>query len=419
MSWYGVVTDAGRRLLADYASGSASVNIDKITVGSGYIDESIMRNATDLTDPKDVGSIIRKKSVEEGVDFQFQFGPCANGSYVAREIGMWANSSTESPTLLALFQNDSGAQGPDASVNPNYVYILSVVLAISNLPSLTITCESEAFVPYRVFTPYTEEVEEALDGKVDKVEGKGLSTNDYTTAEKNKLSGIEEQANKYVLPNATESTLGGVKIGAGLAGSNGVIRNAGVRSVSQGSANGTISVNTDGTAADVPVKGLGTAAFTNVGNYAAASHVHSASDITSGVLPLARGGTGASTASGARTSIGAAAASHTHVAGDISGTFPITKGGTGATNAADARTNLGAAAASHNHDAGNITSGTLAVARGGTGLTSSPSMLTNLGSTSADTILKSVYVDKFRLNGSGKCSSGISSARCYRHTPCG
>lgn len=30
----------------------------------------------------------------------------------------------------------------------------------------------------------------ALDGKVDKVSGKGLSTNDYTTAEKNKLSGI-------------------------------------------------------------------------------------------------------------------------------------------------------------------------------------------------------------------------------------
>lgn len=30
----------------------------------------------------------------------------------------------------------------------------------------------------------------ALDKKVDKVSGKGLSTNDYTTAEKNKLSGI-------------------------------------------------------------------------------------------------------------------------------------------------------------------------------------------------------------------------------------
>ena len=37
--------------------------------------------------------------------------------------------------------------------------------------------------------------------KVDKVQGKGLSENDYTTAEKTKLSGIEENANNYVLPS--------------------------------------------------------------------------------------------------------------------------------------------------------------------------------------------------------------------------
>ena len=36
--------------------------------------------------------------------------------------------------------------------------------------------------------------------KVDKVTGKGLSTNDYTTAEKNKLAGIAANANKYVHP---------------------------------------------------------------------------------------------------------------------------------------------------------------------------------------------------------------------------
>ena len=38
------------------------------------------------------------------------------------------------------------------------------------------------------------------DNKVDKVSGKGLSTNDYTTTEKNKLSGIEDGANKYSHP---------------------------------------------------------------------------------------------------------------------------------------------------------------------------------------------------------------------------
>lgn len=48
--------------------------------------------------------------------------------------------------------------------------------------------------------------------KVDKVTGKGLSTNDYTTAEKNKLAGIADNANNYTLPAATESSLGGVTL---------------------------------------------------------------------------------------------------------------------------------------------------------------------------------------------------------------
>jgi hypothetical protein len=42
----------------------------------------------------------------------------------------------------------------------------------------------------------------ALNGKVDKITGKGLSTEDYTAAEKTKLSGIETGANKTVVDSA-------------------------------------------------------------------------------------------------------------------------------------------------------------------------------------------------------------------------
>lgn len=49
-----------------------------------------------------------------------------------------------------------------------------------------------------------------LGNKVDKVSGKGLSTNDYTNADKKKLDGIASGANNYTLPTAG-STLGGVK----------------------------------------------------------------------------------------------------------------------------------------------------------------------------------------------------------------
>lgn len=51
------------------------------------------------------------------------------------------------------------------------------------------------------------------------VNGKGLSTNDYTTAEKNKLAGLSN----YTLPAATSSVLGGVKIGSNITVSSGVV----------------------------------------------------------------------------------------------------------------------------------------------------------------------------------------------------
>lgn len=49
--------------------------------------------------------------------------------------------------------------------------------------------------------------------------GKGLSTNDYTTAEKNKLASLSN----YTLPAATASVLGGVKIGSNITVSSGVV----------------------------------------------------------------------------------------------------------------------------------------------------------------------------------------------------
>ena len=42
--------------------------------------------------------------------------------------------------------------------------------------------------------------------KVDKVSGKGLSTNDYTTTEKNKLAGIADGANKTVVDSALSAS---------------------------------------------------------------------------------------------------------------------------------------------------------------------------------------------------------------------
>lgn len=79
---------------------------------------------------------------------------------------------------------------------------------------------------------------------------------------------------------------------------------------------------------------------------------------------------------------------HSHDAGDINaGTLddqrlpvvPVTKGGTGATTAQQARANIGAADASHTHNAADIAGGTLPIVRGGTGSTDAEGALVSLG----------------------------------------
>lgn len=57
---------------------------------------------------------------------------------------------------------------------------------------------------------YTEaEIDDKLANKVSKVPGKGLSTNDYTNADKEKLSSIENGANKTdIVDNLTEENIG-------------------------------------------------------------------------------------------------------------------------------------------------------------------------------------------------------------------
>lgn len=130
-----------------------------------------------------------------------------------------------------------------------------------------------------------------LEDKVDKVIGKDLSTNDYTTEEKNKLARIQDGA--QVNQNAfTEFQVDGVskpaispnssidiKAGQGISvnmteGKNATyqldIANAGVLEVVTGTVNGTISVSTPDSTTNVQVKGLGSAAYTAASAYDAA-----------------------------------------------------------------------------------------------------------------------------------------------------
>lgn len=131
-----------------------------------------------------------------------------------------------------------------------------------------------------------------LNTKVDKVDGKDLSTNDYTTTEKTKLAGIATGANKTVVDAALSNT----------------------------------STN--------PVQNK--AVYTALSGKSDSSHKHAAGDITSGTLAVARGGTGVTANPSMLTNLGSTSAASVFAASPrpgVTGTLPVANGGTGQTQA--------------------------------------------------------------------------------------
>ena len=132
----------------------------------------------------------------------------------------------------------------------------------------------------------------ALNTKVDKVDGKYLSTNDYTSAEKTKLAGIATGANKTVVDSALSNT----------------------------------STN--------PVQNK--AVYTALSGKSDSDHKHAAGDITSGTLAIARGGTGVTSNPSMLTNLGSTTAASVFAASPrpgVTGTLPVANGGTGQTKA--------------------------------------------------------------------------------------
>ena len=69
-----------------------------------------------------------------------------------------------------------------------------------------------AWLDYDGLLYFWQKIKAKLADKVDKVDGKGLSSNDFTSAEKKKLAGIAEGATKYVHPTYTAKDSGLYKI---------------------------------------------------------------------------------------------------------------------------------------------------------------------------------------------------------------
>lgn len=131
-----------------------------------------------------------------------------------------------------------------------------------------------------------------LEMKVDKIDGKGLSSNDYTTAEKEKLSGIHESASSVAF---SQSATSGNKVGT-------ITING-----SETDLYAPVQTNVEGNAGTATKLATRREFQTNLGSSEPASFDGSA-NVTpgvSGTLGLANGGTGATSAEEGRANLGA------------------------------------------------------------------------------------------------------------------
>ena len=136
---------------------------------------------------------------------------------------------------------------------------------------------------------YTEtEIDTKLSNKVDKVSGKGLSTNDYTTAEKNKLAGLKNYDDTEVKGLIEDETTRATTAENNLSTSINGVKSSAVTSVNYDSTNKKITKTINGTKSDVvTLATMKTAmALNNVTNVATESTItkDSTKNITSGAV---------------------------------------------------------------------------------------------------------------------------------------
>jgi hypothetical protein len=189
---------------------------------------------------------------QEGTDTDIDLSLYLDDTNLARLVSGTYDSGSQS---LIFTRDDNSTFSVDASMffdDTNLVTSVAgktgvVTLAKADVGLGNVDNTSDANKPVSTAT------QTALDGKVDKVVGKGLSTNDYTTAEKTKLAGIEAGATADQTKadidalGINAATVGGFTVGKSVP-SNAVFTDT-TYSVATTSANGLMS-STDKTKLD-------------------------------------------------------------------------------------------------------------------------------------------------------------------------
>ena len=194
------VTKKGKNLLAKTHDG-ANIELTRAEIGSGDIPEGqLVTEVTSLygkVKELPLGEVKVGSGKEVCIPVQLTNKGVLT-SFLFKEIGVYAIDPDEGEILYLYGNTDVTGDVPDEvkSESESQVdYLFNLLLNIDNTTKVDVNVDNS------LIYATLQNLSDMADTKVDKVAGKGLSTEDYTTAEKNKLAGIAAGANKYVHPS--------------------------------------------------------------------------------------------------------------------------------------------------------------------------------------------------------------------------
>lgn len=183
----------------DRAQNIADTLVDSVDVAIANANTQANNAQTQATYAKNQGD--NAKAIEQTVSTKLANGDFKGAKGDKGDKGDGLNLAGSYPTLAALKAAYPNGNGTNSYLIGSRCYIWNGTDWIDGGQIQGASAYEQAVASGYAGTlsEFTTALSQ-VGNKVDKIAGKGLSTNDYTTTEKNKLSGIANNANNYTHP---------------------------------------------------------------------------------------------------------------------------------------------------------------------------------------------------------------------------
>lgn len=196
------------------AQASGTMNFTKFVLGDGEYSGSI-RELTNVVNPIMNAQITRlnvqtaSTNKKVTIGFNINTSSISTGFYL-REIGLFAEDPDTHQDVLVFYGNagDTADYISSSSSTTISEKLIDLNVYIDDVDNITAVIDSSmVYVSKQEFDTYKGTVTTGLAGKVDKVEGKGLSTNDYDNNAVALVATITDKANKKMTWTTTLDTI--------------------------------------------------------------------------------------------------------------------------------------------------------------------------------------------------------------------